>query len=162
MWWEELAQPDRGAHDGGADSGLRASLERAGGGVPAVAGRARARGVRLDEAPPRLRAGPRPRGGRGRALVDLDEVELVLRGDGARRVLDVEELGVPRPQPDRLAGPGRRAAVAVADRLHAVIDEEDRGLAVLQHAQVDQHRLVGRGQRLEALERLALQLARCR
>src|SRR5215212_861919 len=152
-----LPQPGGQVRDGRAQ-GVPAALEGAARGVEAIPGRSVVRGARTDDA----RAGARARaglGGRGGpALVDLEQVELVLLGDGAGLVLDVEELGLAGPQADRLAVVGPGHALAVADGLDAVVDEEDRGLAVLQHAHVDEHGLGRRGQRLEALERPARQV----
>src|SRR5215207_11769119 len=66
------------------------------------------------------------RRGRVRArLVDLEEVELVLRADGALLVRDVEELGLADLQADLLAGLGVRLAVTVAERRDVLLDEED-------------------------------------
>src|SRR3954451_19625748 len=95
-------------------------------------------------------------------LVDLDHVELVLgRRGGVRRGVvralggHVEELRVALLELDRLARAARRLAGPVALGDDARVDHEHRGLAVLEHAEVDEHRVVRRRQRLEALDVLA-------
>src|SRR4051812_3231555 len=89
-------------------------------------------------------------GGRGaRALLEhLDDVELVLDGLAVDR--EVEELGVALLDLDRLAALRARAAVPVAGRGGVRGEQEDRGLAVLQDAGVDEEGVVGRRQRREA------------
>src|SRR5215216_6187058 len=86
---EWLGQRDGRARDRGAQP-RAAALERAGGGVPAVARRTVRRDTRVEQAAAGLRAGLRPRGGRRAALVDLHEVELVLGADAAGLVEHVE------------------------------------------------------------------------
>src|SRR5918998_283104 len=100
------------------------------------------------------------RGRRPGAPVHLEEVELVLRHDGALLVGDVDELRLPGAQPDPLAGVHVRPALAVADGLDAVVEQELGRLAVLEEAQVDEHGLPRGRQRLEALERLASRAGR--
>ena len=64
----------------------------------------------------------------------------------------VEELRVALAQVDRLAGRRARLAAAVALGVDAAVDHEHGALAAVLDAQVDEDGLVGRGQRLEALD----------
>ena len=87
--------------------------------------------------------------------MDLDEVELVLRVDAPVSSMTSRNSVSPALRRSVSHSSGVGLAVAVADGGDAVVDEEDSGLAVPEHAEVDQHGVLGRRQRLQALERLA-------